>query len=130
MRPVPTSNNRIAVCGRSEQMRSQASSRTSSPFVWICTRPQGHIQATGRDAKRRKQYRYHKAWHEVRHETKYGRLTSFALALPPLRAKVDEHLSLPGLPRETAQKLVEQAHQVCPYSNATRGNVEVTLNLV
>jgi len=68
--------------------------------VWICTRPQGHIQATGRDAKRRKQYRYHKAWHEVRHETKYGRLTSFALALPPLRARVDEHLSLPGLPRE------------------------------
>jgi lipoyl-dependent peroxiredoxin len=49
--------------------------------------------------------------------------TGFALA-------VQLDISLPGLPRETAQKLVEQAHQVCPYSNATRGNVEVTLNLV
>jgi lipoyl-dependent peroxiredoxin len=49
--------------------------------------------------------------------------TGFALA-------VQLDISLPGLPRETAQKLVEQAHQVCPYSNATRGNVDVTLNLV
>lgn len=49
--------------------------------------------------------------------------TGFALA-------VQLDISLPGLPRETAQKLVEHAHQVCPYSNATRGNVEVTLNLV
>jgi DNA topoisomerase-1 len=68
--------------------------------VWICPDPRGHIQATGRDAKGRKQYRYHPRWREVRDETKYGRMIVFAQALPQIRERIDHDLSLPGLPRE------------------------------
>jgi DNA topoisomerase-1 len=68
--------------------------------VWICPRPNGHLQATGRDAKGRKQYRYHPRWRSVRDENKYSRMIAFGRALPDLRRKVHEHLSLPGLPRE------------------------------
>src|SRR5215213_7111954 len=53
--------------------------------VWICTNPRGHIQATGRDARGRKQYRYHPMWHAVRDEAKYNRTIAFAAALPRLR---------------------------------------------
>src|SRR4026207_869376 len=52
--------------------------------VWICTDPRGHLQATGRDARGRKQYRYHPTWREVRDETKYYRLIGFAQALPAI----------------------------------------------
>jgi DNA topoisomerase-1 len=68
--------------------------------VWICPVANGHVQATGRDARGRKQYRYHPKWRETRDETKYGRMLAFSEALPRLRAKVEGHLSLPGLPRE------------------------------
>lgn len=68
--------------------------------VWICPRPDGHIQATGRDARKRKQYRYHSRFREVREETKYERMLQFAEVLPAVRAKVDEDLSLPGLSRD------------------------------
>jgi DNA topoisomerase-1 len=68
--------------------------------VWICPRENGHIQATGRDARKRKQYRYHPRWRSVRDEVKYGRMLSFGRALPMIRKKVDEALKLPGLPRE------------------------------
>jgi DNA topoisomerase I len=68
--------------------------------VWICSRDDGHLQATGRDARRRKQYRYHRRWREVRDETKYGRLIPFARALPRIRRRVGRDLALPGLPRE------------------------------
>jgi len=68
--------------------------------VWICPRDDGHVQATGRDARRRKQYRYHSRWREVRDETKYGRMVPFARALPRLRRRVERDLALPGLPRE------------------------------
>lgn len=68
--------------------------------VWICPTANGHLQATGRDAKGRKQYRYHPRWRSVRDETKYSRMIAFGKALPNLRRKVDEALSLPGLPRE------------------------------
>ncbi len=68
--------------------------------VWICPLPNGHIQATGRDARGRKQYRYHERWREVRDATKYWRLIEFAHALPRVRARVRRDLSLPGLPRE------------------------------
>lgn len=68
--------------------------------VWICPREDGHLQATGRDARGRKQYRYHPRWHEVRNETKYGRLFHFGSSLSRIRARVDADLSLPGLPRE------------------------------
>lgn len=68
--------------------------------VWICPKPNGHIQATGRDAKGRKQYRYHPRWREVRDETKYNRMIAFGEALPTIRARVNHDLKLDGLPRE------------------------------
>jgi DNA topoisomerase I len=68
--------------------------------VWICARDDGHLQATGRDARGRKQYRYHRRWHEVRNETKYGRLIPFARTLPRIRRRVGRDLALAGLPRE------------------------------
>ncbi|MBI3967173.1 MAG: DNA topoisomerase IB [Chloroflexi bacterium] len=68
--------------------------------VWICPNPRGHVQATGRDAKGRKQYRYHPRWREVRDETKYGRLLAFGEALPRLRERVEADLNRPGLSRE------------------------------
>ncbi|HEX6433390.1 MAG TPA: DNA topoisomerase IB [Gemmatimonadales bacterium] len=68
--------------------------------VWICPSPNGHIQATGRDARGRKQYRYHPKWREVRDETKFGRMLAFSEALPKIRTRLDRDLSLPGLPRE------------------------------
>lgn len=68
--------------------------------VWICPSPNGHIQATGCDARRRKQYRYHERWREVRDEAKYEKMVLFAQALPKIRKRLEEHLALPGLPRE------------------------------
>jgi DNA topoisomerase-1 len=67
--------------------------------VWICTKAKGHIQATGRDARGRKQYRYHARWREVRDENKYDRMIAFGEALPALRQRVDDDLAQTGLPR-------------------------------
>lgn len=68
--------------------------------VWICPSPTGHLQATGRDEKGRKQYRYHPRWREVRDETKYHRMIAFGEALPVIRSQVLGDLSARGLPRE------------------------------
>ena len=68
--------------------------------VWICPTPNGHLQSTGRDAKKRKQSRYHPRWREVRDETKYERMKIFGEALPVIRECAEHDLSLPGLPRE------------------------------
>jgi DNA topoisomerase-1 len=68
--------------------------------VWICPFADGHIQATGRDAKGRKQYRYHARFREVRESTKYEHVVAFADTLPAIREKVQEHMALRGLPRE------------------------------
>ena len=68
--------------------------------VWICPDPRGHVQATGRDARGRKQYRYHPRWRDVRDEVKYGRLLEFAAALPALRDRVAGDLRRSGLPRD------------------------------
>lgn len=68
--------------------------------VWICVDSNGHLQATGRDARGRKQYRYHSRWHAVRDDVKYGRLASFAAALPNLRRKVAAGLKAPDRSRE------------------------------
>jgi DNA topoisomerase-1 len=68
--------------------------------VWICPQANGHLQATGRDARGRKQYRYHPKWREVRDEVKYERMINFGKALPTIRKEVDRALALPGLPRE------------------------------
>ena len=68
--------------------------------VWICPSKTGHIQAIGRDAKGRKQYRYHPLYRQVRDATKFGRMIAFAAALPKIRKKVPEDLDLPGLPKQ------------------------------
>ena len=68
--------------------------------VWICSMAHGHVQATGLDAKGRKQYRYHPRWREVRDETKYDRMLVFARVLPKIRRRVERDLARPGLPRE------------------------------
>ncbi|MEA2601933.1 MAG: topoisomerase [Acidobacteriota bacterium] len=79
--------------------------------VWICPRANGHLQATGRDAKGRKQHRYHPDWRSVRDETKFGRMIAFGEALPKIRERVEADLSLRGLTREkvlaTVVKLLE-----------------------
>src|SRR5205085_9880347 len=76
--------------------------------VWICPDPRGHLQATGRDARGRKQYRYHPRWREIRDEAKYGRLIAFAEALPKIRRRTDADLRKPGLPREKVLGAVVQ----------------------
>jgi DNA topoisomerase-1 len=68
--------------------------------VWICPDPRGHIQATGRDDRGRKQYRYHAAWRELRDSTKYEHMFEFARILPALRQRVDADMARRGLPRE------------------------------
>jgi DNA topoisomerase-1 len=67
--------------------------------VWICPSANCHMQATGRDARRRKQYIYHERWREVRDENKYGRMLAFGEALPKIRRRVNKDLALPGLPK-------------------------------
>ncbi len=67
--------------------------------VWISPSANGHLQASGRDARGRKQYRYHTRWRQARDETKYGRMMAFARALPAIRAEVERDLAVPGLPR-------------------------------
>jgi DNA topoisomerase I len=68
--------------------------------VWICPLAHGHLQAVGRDARGRKQYRYHPRWRVVRDQTKYTRMIGFGRALPRIRARVAQDLARPGLPRE------------------------------
>lgn len=68
--------------------------------VWICSQPNGHIQATGRDARGRKQYRYHARWRETRDASKFAHLLEFAAALPAIRKTVAKDLARPGMPKE------------------------------
>ena len=68
--------------------------------VWICPNPQGHLQVTGRDARGRKQYRYHPRWREARDANKYEKMIAFGQALPRIREHVEADLALPGLPRK------------------------------
>lgn len=67
--------------------------------VWICPNPRGHLQATGRDARKRKQYRYHAEWRSVRDAGKFHRMIEFGERLPQLRQRLRRDLALPGLPR-------------------------------
>jgi len=76
--------------------------------VWICPDPRGHLQATGRDARGRKQYRYHPKWRAVRDETKFDRVVGFAGVLPVIRRKTADHLKRQGLPREKVLATVVQ----------------------
>jgi DNA topoisomerase-1 len=74
--------------------------------VWICTNPRGHLQATGRDARGRKQYRYHPDWRVARDDHKHSRMESFGRTLPRLRASLRRDLHRPGLPQEKVLALV------------------------
>jgi DNA topoisomerase-1 len=76
--------------------------------IWICPSPNGHIQATGRDARGRKQYRYHERWREVRDENKYDRMLVFGKTLPKIRRRVNRDLKQHGLPREKVLGTVVQ----------------------
>jgi DNA topoisomerase-1 len=82
--------------------------------VWICPSPDGHVQATGRDARGRKQYRYHDLWQQLRGADKFNRLHAFGLALPRIRRAVHKALALPGLPRDkvlaTVVKLLDTTY--------------------
>jgi DNA topoisomerase-1 len=80
--------------------------------VWICPSPRGHIQATGRDAKGRKQYRYHARWRQTRDAHKYDRLIAFGRALPRLRARVEHDLGLRNLPREKVLAAVVRVMEI------------------
>jgi len=82
--------------------------------VWICAREDGHLQATGRDARARKQYRYHPRWREVRDETKYDRMLAFAAALGRIRRRTKLDLEKPGLPREKVLAAARIAENVVP----------------
>jgi DNA topoisomerase-1 len=74
--------------------------------VWICPSPNGHIQATARDARRRKQYRYHERWREARAENKYDRMLVFGHALPKIRRQVNKDMGLRDLPRNKVSATV------------------------
>ena len=80
--------------------------------VWICLNPNGHIQVTARDARGRKQYRYHPKYRAIRDETKFGKILEFSELLPALRDRVEMDLQLPGLPRDkvlaTVVRLLEK----------------------
>src|SRR5919109_56881 len=76
--------------------------------VWICPVPRGHIQATGRDARGRKQYRYHPSWRATRDETKFDRMQAFGASLPAIRARTQADLARSGLPREKVLATVIQ----------------------
>src|SRR5438094_1663869 len=92
--------------------------------VWICPSPNGHIQATGRDARRRKQYRYHERWREIRDENKYDRLVNFGKALPKIRRRLKKDLALSSLPRE---KVLATIVQLLERSLIRVGNEEYAL---
>ena len=89
--------------------------------VWICPDPRGHLQATGRDARGRKQYRYHPRWRETRDADKYERMAEFGRALPKIRARVARDLKLPGMPRD---KVIAAIVQLLDTTLIRIGSVE------
>ncbi|MBX9622979.1 MAG: DNA topoisomerase IB [Gemmataceae bacterium] len=89
--------------------------------VWICPKPNGHIQATGRDARGRKQYRYHPAWTAHRGDQKFGRVARFGAVLPRIRKRVEADLARPGLPRD---KVLAAVVQLLDRTHLRVGNPE------
>jgi DNA topoisomerase-1 len=89
--------------------------------VWICPDPDGHLQAVGKDARGRKQYRYHERWRDVRDETKFEHMLIFGRVLPKLRRRVDADLQRPGLPRE---KVLAAVVRLMEHTLARVGNAE------
>src|SRR5277367_4457515 len=89
--------------------------------VCICVSPRGHLQATGHDARGRKQYRYHPQWRQVRDSAKFDRMVAFGEALPKLRRRLTRDLTLQGLPRE---KVLAAVVTLLDTTRARVGNVE------
>lgn len=89
--------------------------------VWISMDPRGHLQATGRDARGRKQYRYHSEWRSTRDDAKFDRMVTFAEALPRLRRKLARDLALDGLPR---QKVLAVVISILDATRIRVGNIE------
>src|SRR6202171_4335318 len=89
--------------------------------IWISPSANGHIQATGRDARKRKQYIYHERWREMRDENKYERIVLFGKALPQIRRRVSKDLSLPDLPRN---KVLAAIVQLLEWTFIRVGNEE------
>ena len=88
--------------------------------VWICNLPNGHLQATGIDAKKRKQYKYHALWNLLRNQTKYYRLLQFGKVIPSIRVQVEKDISLPGL---TAEKVLALVVSLMEKTNIRVGNL-------
>lgn len=93
----------------------------ASEDVWITLEPRGHLQATGRDARGRKQYRYHELWRASRDESKFGNMVAFGQALPRLRRRVEEDLRRRGTPRE---KVVATVVRLLDVTGIRVGNAE------
>jgi DNA topoisomerase-1 len=93
--------------------------------VWICPHANGHIQATGRDARRRKQYRYHPQWRASRDETKFQHVIAFATALPALRRQIEEDLRRPALDR---RKVLAAVVRLLEITLIRVGNEEYALS--
>jgi len=89
--------------------------------VWICRNPRGHLQATGRDARGRKQYRYHAEWRVHRDKSKFDRMAAFGAALPRLRRRLSRDLARPGLPRE---KVLAVIVRILDETSVRIGNAE------
>ncbi|WP_198039348.1 DNA topoisomerase IB [Paraburkholderia sp. SOS3] len=89
--------------------------------VWICPDSRGHIQATGRDARGRKQYRYHPQWRETRDADKFSRMAAFGRALPRIRARVQRDLARSGIPRE---KVIAAVVHLLDHTLVRIGNAE------
>jgi DNA topoisomerase-1 len=87
--------------------------------VWICTLPNGHLQVTGLDMRKRKQYRYHPLWNVLRNQAKFSHLHEFGKALPAMRARLEHDLSLPGLP---AEKVLAAVVSVMEHTSLRVGN--------
>ena len=89
--------------------------------AWICAKPKGHLQATGRDERGRKQFLYHPRWRETRDADKYAKLVAFARALPRIRSRVARDLRRKGLPRE---KVIATIVRLLETTFARVGNEE------
>lgn len=89
--------------------------------VWICPDADGHLQATGRDAKGRKQYRYHPKWRSLRDQTKFTRMIAFSEAIPKIRERLEHDLARPGLPQE---KVLATVVQLMELTRIRVGNEE------
>ncbi|MCU0553066.1 MAG: DNA topoisomerase IB [Leptolyngbya sp. Prado105] len=89
--------------------------------VWICPLENGHLQATGRDAKGRKQYRYHPLWRSIRDQNKFSRMIAFSQALPDIRRQLEKDLSRPGLPK---QKVIATVLKLMELTRIRVGNEE------